>query len=137
MTTQEVLVQIYERAEKRLYAILRKKGIYASAAVYERSLLRQVEEELRRLRRESADAVNALVQENYEIGLKELTDILSSAGDDRTYNMFSRLNKRQVEIIARNTSGDFNKAIGMIGRRKNQYRSDNTKNAAKSGKQTS
>ena len=91
-------MQIYERAEKRLYAILRKKGIYASAAVYERSLLRQVEEELRRLRRESADAVNALVQENYEIGLKELTDILSSAGDDRTYNMFSRLNKRQVEI---------------------------------------
>ena len=140
MTTQEKLVAIYEQAEKKLRDIIRKKGTYSDAAMYQRSLLRQIEAELKKLRGTSSAVVNELVSENYQTGLEELTkevqnvpatalsDVSVGAGGEspsvvkgttaKTAELImSRLNKKQIEVIARNTTSDFNRAINLIGRR--------------------
>ncbi|MDD6488897.1 MAG: hypothetical protein PUG48_03650 [Clostridia bacterium] len=117
VTTPEQLVQIYINAEKKLTDIIQAKARASSPAAYERSLLKQIDDELRKLRVTSAKGVTELIEHFYESGLQQLVEQLAQVGENRTYNMFSRLNRRQIEIIARNTNGDFNKAIKMIGRR--------------------
>lgn len=117
ITTAEQLVQIYINAEKKLTDIIQAKARASSPAAYERSLLKQIDDELRKLRVTSAKGVTELIEHFYESGLQQLVEQLAQVGENRTYNMFSKLNRRQIEIIARNTNGDFNKAIKMIGRR--------------------
>lgn len=123
MTAQEKLIAIYEQAEKRLFAIIQKKGAFASAAVYERSLLQQVQKELNRLKADSAKTVDELVIENYQSSLNELIEDLKKIGAPIDTGItpaqlaMSKLNTRQIELIARNATGDFNKAINIIGRR--------------------
>lgn len=139
MTTQEKLVAIYEQAEKKLRDIIRQKGVYSSAAIYQRSLLRQIEKELKKLRSTSSAVVNELVSENYQTGLEELTQEVQNASSQpiavtplsaaptsplsgatssaAAELMMSGLNKKQIEVIARNTTADFNRAISLIGRR--------------------
>lgn len=128
MTTAEKLIQIYEQAEKTLRAIIEKKGAYANSAIYQRTLLRQVTEELRRLRSRSSAAVSQLVQENYETGLEQLIKDLEDAGIPVTVVdssvtpkqlAMSRLNRRQIETIARNTNIDLTRAVNVVGRRIN------------------
>ena len=123
MTAQEKLIAIYEQAEKRLFAIIQKKGAFASAAVYERSLLQQVQKELNRLKANSAKTVDELVIENYQSSLNELIEDLKKIGAPIDMDIspaqlsMSKLNTRQIEMIARNVTGDFNKAVDIIGRR--------------------
>lgn len=117
ITTPEQLVQIYIDAEQKLIDIIMKKQRASSAAAYEKSLLKQIDEELQKLRTTSAKRVTELVEYYYESGLQQLVEELSSIGENCTYDMMSRLNKEQVEIIARNTTGNLNKANKMIGRR--------------------
>lgn len=123
MTAQEKLIAIYEQAEKRLFAIIQKKGAFASAAMYERSLLQQVQKELNRLKANSAKTVDELVIENYQNSLNELIEDLKKIGAPIDMDItpaqlaMSKLNTRQIELIARNATGDFNKAINIIGRR--------------------
>lgn len=123
MTAQEKLIAIYEQAEKRLFAIIQKKGAFASAAMYERSLLQQVQKELNRLKANSAKTVDELVIENYQSSLNELIEDLKKIGAPIDTDItpaqlaMSKLNTRQIELIARNATGDFNKAINIIGRR--------------------
>lgn len=117
ITTPEQLVQIYIDAEQKLTDIIRKKQRASSPAGYEKALLKQIDEELKKLRTTSAKGVNELVEYFYESGLQQLVEGLAEVGENRAYDMFSRLNRRQVEIIARNVNGNFNKAIKMIGRR--------------------
>ena len=117
ITTAEQLVQIYINAEKKLTDIIQAKARASSPAAYERSLLKQIDDELRKLRVTSAKSVTELIEHFYESGLQQLVEQLAQVGENRTYNMFSKLNRRQIEIIARNTTGNFNKAIKMIGRR--------------------
>ena len=123
MTTQEKLIAIYEQAEKRLFAIIQKKGAFASSSMYERTLLRQIQEELKRLKVQSAKTVSELVIENYQASLDSLVQDLQAMGvpidvDTTPAQLaMSRLNTRQIEMIARNVSTDFNGAIDAIGRR--------------------
>ena len=123
MTTQEKLIAIYEQAEKRLFAIIQRKGAFASSSMYERTLLRQIQEELKRLKVQSAKTVSELVTENYQASLDSLVQDLQAMGvpidvDTTPAQLaMSRLNTRQIEMIARNVSTDFNGAIDAIGRR--------------------
>ena len=124
MTTQEKLISIYEQAEKRLKEIIAAKTSKGSTAAYQRSLLSQVQTELRKLRRSSAAAVNKLVNENYVSALDEFIAELKAAGipvtitdSDPAQLAMSKLNKSQISIIAENTNYDFNRAINLVGRR--------------------
>ena len=118
MSTQKKLIETYQKAQKKLVEIIRQKQAHGSAAVYERSLLRQIQKELKKLKKSSKALVEQLVKENYKTGLQSLIDdLLQDNTAPRLFNMFSGLNTSQIELITQNANADLNKAVNLIGRR--------------------
>lgn len=117
-TSAEKLIEMYEKAEQQLTDIIIQKQAVGSPAAYERSLLYQIDQKLRQLKKSSAKIVKDLVQENYKIGLQSLVkDILSDPAAIYLHNMMSGLNISQIELIAENVNADLNKAVNLVGRR--------------------
>lgn len=118
MSTQKRLIETYQKAQKKLVEIIQRKQAHGSVAAYERSLLRQIQKELKRLKKSSKSLVEQLVKENYKTGLQSLIDdLLQDKTAPRLYNMFSGLNTSQIELITQNANIDLNKAINIVGRR--------------------
>ena len=118
MSTQKKLIETYQKAQKKLVEIIKRKQAYGSAAAYERSLLRQVQKELKKLKKSSKALVEQLIKENYKTGLQSLIDdLLKDNTAPRLFNMFSELNISQIELITQNANIDLNKAINIVGRR--------------------
>lgn len=115
--TGEKLIKEYQKAQKKLVGIIRRKQAHGSAAEYERSLLRQIQKELKRLKKSSKTLVEQLVKENYKTGLQSLIDdLLKDKTAPRLYNMFSGLNTSQIELIVQNTNVALNHAVNLVGR---------------------
>ena len=118
MSTQKKLIETYQKAQKKLVEIIQRKQAYGSAAAYERSLLRQVQKELKKLKKSSKALVEQLVKENYKTGLQSLIDdLIKDDTAPRLFNMFSGLNTSQIELITQNANIDLNKSINIVGRR--------------------
>lgn len=112
----EQLVKIYTEALDKLQKKITSKATLGRATAYERSLYRQVKEELEKLKKSSSKAVKKLVQHSYKKGLDSLLKDIEGV-EKRSYNLFSGLNIRQIELIADNLTRDLNNAINLIGRR--------------------
>ena len=118
MSTQKKLIETYQKAQKKLVEIIKRKQAYGSAAAYERSLLRQIQNELKKLKKSSKALVEQLIKENYKTGLQSLIDdLLKDNTAPRLFNMFSGLNTSQIELITQNANIDLNKSINIVGRR--------------------
>lgn len=118
MSTQKKLIEAYQKAQKKLVEIIQRKQTYGSATAYERSLLRQIQKELKKLKKSSKALVEQLIKENYKTGLQGLIDdLLQDNTAPRLFNMFSGLNTSQIELINQNANIDLNKAINIVGRR--------------------
>lgn len=118
MSTQKKLIETYQKAQKKLVEIIQRKQAYGSAAAYERSLLRQIQKELKKLKKSSKALVEQLIKENYKTGLQSLIDdLLKDDTAPRLFNMFSGLNTSQIELITQNANIDLNKSINIVGRR--------------------
>ena len=118
MNTQKRLIETYQKAQKKLVEIIKRKQAYGSATAYERSLLRQIQKELKKLKKSSKALVEQLIKENYKTGLQNLIDdLLKDNTAPRLFNMFSELNISQIELITQNANIDLNKAINIVGRR--------------------
>lgn len=118
MSTQKKLIETYQKAQKKLVEIIQRKQAYGSAAAYERSLLRQIQKEFKKLKKSSKALVEQLIKENYKTGLQSLIDdLLKDNTAPRLFNMFSELNISQIELITQNANIDLNKAINIVGRR--------------------
>ena len=118
MNTQKRLIETYQKAQKKLVEIIKRKQTYGSATAYERSLLRQIQKELKKLKKSSKALVEQLVKENYKTGLQSLIDdLIKDDTAPRLFNMFSGLNTSQIELITQNANIDLNKAINIVGRR--------------------
>lgn len=118
MSTQKKLIETYQKAQKKLVEIIQRKQAYGSATAYERSLLRQIQKELKKLKKSSKALVEQLIKENYKTGLQSLIDdLLQDNTAPKLFNMFSRLNISQIELITQNANIDLNKAINIVGRR--------------------
>lgn len=118
MSTQKKLIETYQKAQKKLVEIIKRKQAYGSAAAYERSLLRQIQKELKKLKKSSKALVEQLIKENYKTSLQSLIDdLLKDNTAPRLFNMFSKLNISQIELITQNANIDLNKAINIVGRR--------------------
>ena len=118
MSTQKKLIETYQKAQKKLVEIIQRKQAYGSATAYERSLLRQIQKELKKLKKSSKALVEQLIKENYKTGLQNLIDdLLKDNTAPRLFNMFSELNISQIELITQNANIDLNKAINIVGRR--------------------
>lgn len=118
MNTQKRLIETYQNAQKKLVEIIKRKQAYGSVTSYERSLLRQIQKELKKLKKSSKALVEQLVKENYKTGLQSLIDdLIKDDTAPRLFNMFSGLNTSQIELITQNANIDLNKAINIVGRR--------------------
>ena len=118
MSTQKKLIETYQKAQKKLVEIIQRKQAHGSAASYERSLLRQIQKELKKLKKSSKALVEQLIKENYKTGLQSLIDdLIKDDTAPRLFNMFSGLNTSQIELITQNANIDLNKAINIVGRR--------------------
>lgn len=118
MSTQKKLIETYQKAQKKLVEIIKRKQAYGSATAYERSLLRQIQKELKKLKKSSKALVEQLVKENYKTGLQSLIyDLIKDDTAPRLFNMFSGLNTSQIELITQNANIDLNKSINIVGRR--------------------
>ena len=118
MNTQKRLIETYQKAQKKLVEIIKRKQTYGSATAYERSLLRQIQKELKKLKKSSKALVEQLVKENYKTGLQSLIDdLLQDNTAPKLFNMFSGLNTSQIELITQNANIDLNKSINIVGRR--------------------
>ena len=118
MSTQKKLIETYQKAQKKLVEIIQRKQAYGSAAAYERSLLRQIQKEFKKLKKSSKALVEQLIKENYKTGLQSLIDdLLKDNTAPRLFNMFSELNTSQIELITQNANIDLNKSINIVGRR--------------------
>jgi len=120
LTYEQALAKLYTEAEAKLIKTIKSKAGHGNATAYERSLLKQVEEQIEALRKSSDKMVQRLVKENYKIGLdKLLKDISVDTAAPRSYNLMSRLNVNQINIIVDNITSQLNQAIATVGRRCN------------------
>ena len=119
MTPAEELIKLYEETQKRLVKIINKKASHGSTALYERRVLKQVTSELRRLKKATPEIVRQMVLRGYQTGLESaVEDILRSNIDSPpAYNLFSRINTMQINLIIQNTVDSLTKAVNIVGRR--------------------
>ena len=117
MNTQKRLIETYQKAQKKLVAIIQRKQAYGNSTAYERSLLKQINKELKKLRKASQQLVSELVKQSYKDGLQSLIDdLISDPNAPILHNMMSGLNTSQIEIIVQNTNVSLNNAINLVGR---------------------
>ncbi|MFQ9846661.1 MAG: phage minor capsid protein [[Clostridium] leptum] len=119
MTAAEELEKLYEAAERKLVEIIARKASAGSAAAYERQILKQVSAELKKLRRATPELVRQMVLSGYRAGLEgAVEDILKvDLSLPHSYNLFSRVNTRQIDLIVQNTVDSLTKATRIVGRR--------------------
>ena len=97
---------------------IRRKTAHGNATSYERSLLRQVDEQIKALQKSSDRLVQKLIISNYKKGLDRLVSDLSADNTaPRAYSLMSRLNSNQINIIVDNLTQQLNMAAATVGRR--------------------
>ena len=122
LTYEQALAKLYTKAEAQLIKTIKQKTAHGNATAYERSLLRQIDEQIKALQKSSDITVQRLVKRNYKIGLDELMqDISIDKNAPNTYNLMSSLNTNQINIIVDNITSQLNQAIATVGRRCNDY----------------
>ena len=118
LTYEQALAKLYTKAEADLIKTIRRKTAHGNATSYERSLLRQVDEQIKALQKSSDRLVQKLIRSNYKKGLDKLVSDLSA---DNTapgaYSLMSRLNSNQINIIVDNLTQHLNMAASTVGRR--------------------
>lgn len=118
LTYEQALVQLYTKAEISLIKTIKKKAMYGNVTTYERSLLRQVDEQIKKLRQSSDKLIQQMVKKNYKSGLEQLVKDLSiDKSAPTSYNLMSGLNTNQINIIVDNLTHQLNMATATIGRR--------------------
>lgn len=120
LTYEQALVRLYTKAEISLIKTIKKKAMYGNATTYERSLLRQVDEQIKKLRQSSDKLIQQMVKKNYKSGLEQLVNSLSTDKNaPKSYNLMSGLNTNQINIIVDNLTQQLNFATANVGRRCN------------------
>ena len=119
MTAAEKLIELYEQAQQKLVNIISRKASGGSLAIYERRMLKQVTEELEKLKKATPDLVRQMVLSGYKSGLESaVADILKEGIlAPPSYSLFSRLNTAQINLLIQNTLNDLTKAVNLVGRR--------------------
>lgn len=118
-TAQDKLIELYEQAQQRLVDIIARKVKRGTTAAYERQLLKQIDKELKRIKKATPELVQQLVLVGYKTGLESAVDDLLKQGIEipSAYNMMSRLHTDAINLIVNNMINDLNKAVNLVGRR--------------------
>lgn len=106
------LIGIYTKAEKDLINTIAKKKIQGNSTVFYNEMLKQVQQELLRLKifntQWSTDITKQLYMQAYEEQLKLL---------NINTNTLTKLHKEAIELVASNMINNLNNALDFVGRR--------------------
>ena len=113
----QALINIYTRAKAQLINTITGKAARGNVTWYQRTLLKQVNEQLAELNRQAKEWVDKTIPENYQAGIDEANAGLKKAGINISVpETFAGLHTAAVDIIAKNTFADLVAANIFVGR---------------------
>ncbi len=105
----QALIDYYRKAQERLIGIITDKEAMGNTTVYYKSLLRNVQAEIKRILKDIPTLAKGIVESNYVIGAQ------SSKADTST--VFTALDTRQIALLVTNLQTELITATNVVGRR--------------------
>lgn len=113
------LIRIYKNAQLKIISTIATAQAKGNITAYQRSILRQVEFQLKQLENQFTQWVNDNIPKYYQKGIQQTNKALSSMGINIADNAFSLLHTKAVEVLVRNTLEDLRQAGQFVGRQIN------------------
>lgn len=111
------LINIYTKAKQELIDAIAKKEAVGTLTWYQKSLLSQVNEQLKTLDKQAKDWTNKAIPENYQKGINEVNSALEGVGINvSTSATFAGLHTDAVKVISANAYSDLANANMFVGR---------------------
>lgn len=112
------LIDIYRKAQEDLVRIISEKAAAGRVTEYQKSLLRQVNDQVQKLNQEAYAWVNESIPEHYKLGVDQVSASLEAM--DLTIpegaGSFAGLHTAAIEILVKNTYQDLIDANYFVGR---------------------
>lgn len=108
------LIDIYTKAQEQLVKIIKEKEAKGTMTSYQKSLLKQVMEQLNTLDNKAKIWTNQVISDFYNAGADAVDSYLKNNGLDTG---FSQLNTRAIQTLIDNCYDKLNDANNFIGRR--------------------
>jgi len=115
MNSLEKLIKIYQEAQQKLVQIISTKEAKGTVTSYQKGLLKQINDILQQLDKQSKDLSLEIVTEDYKKTFEEVNKILKNMGQSID-NSFSLLHTQAIKIIANNMYNKLNEAHNFVGR---------------------
>lgn len=112
------LITIYRKAQENLVKIIAQKEARGNVTWYQKSLLKQITAELKKLNSKAKQWVDTAIPKSYRQGFEETNRDLRRMGIDiKGAETFSKLHTRAVSLLAANAYADLSDANTFVGRR--------------------
>lgn len=112
------LITVYQKAQENLVRIIAEKEAKGSVALYQKSLLAQVNAELQKLNKQAKQWANTAIPASYHEGIDLVNSDLKKMGLNISVSKsFSKLHTRAVEVLVENAYGTLQDANNFVGRR--------------------
>lgn len=108
------LIDIYTKAQEQLVKIIKEKEAKGTMTAYQKSLLKQVMEQLNTLDNEAKNWTNQVISDFYNAGADAVDSYLKNNDLDMG---FSQLNTGAIQALIDDCYGKLNDANNFIGRR--------------------
>lgn len=108
----EKIIEIYKEAEQRLIKTIAEKEIKGNVTTFYKEMLKQVQQELLRLKIFHAQWATDITKQLY---IQAYEEALSDLGISD--NTLTQLHKEAIELIAENIVNNLNEATDLVGRR--------------------
>lgn len=119
LTPEELeLIKAYSIAQQNLIDTIAKKSTRGNVVSFEKSLLRQVDDELTKLKRFNSNWVVRYISKIYYATVREVNKYFTDSGINMPYpEIFSQINKDAVNLLIKNKLDDLNEACDFLSRR--------------------
>lgn len=110
------LIDIYRKAQQNLIDIIAQKELRGNVTRYQRSLLRQINEELAKLDTQAKKWAENEIPKSYKQGIEKTNAALKKMGVN-SKDTFSKLHTKAIRLLAANAYESLNDANNFVGRR--------------------
>jgi hypothetical protein len=126
MDYEDNLKKIYLTSRERLIAIIADSGVTVNRKQYSRTLLKQINSELRILRKRTNEWISLVCPKEYAKGIRTVNKYFRENGIPFTSAAeFAVIHKDAINILAREMSHHINSGFAKAGRRVQSYFDEN------------
>lgn len=112
------LIDIYTKAQQDLINTIAEKEAKGNVTVYQKTLLKQIGQQLGELDKQSRELSYDIVEKYYKDTMKEVSAIIET-NPEEDFNNFVQLHTKAIKILAFNAYSNLNQANNFVGRRLN------------------